>query len=295
MHTKHTQRGITLLTLGAALGVVMAGGGLLGSARPGSTALPAGAVARVNGQLIRTEDFERSLAGVASDRRDGVDDAERQHVLDRLIEDELLVQRGLELGLARHDRKVRADLVAAIVASVVADYEDLEPTDAQLQTFYDERADFFSRPGRLRLRQIFCGVNSDGGDAVALARARDAVRRLRIGEDFATVRDTVGDPELSPLPDAPLPVTKLVDYLGPTTTQAALALTAGETSEPVRSSAGYHVLQVVERHADEHPPFTNIRSQVVSEYRRHAGEQALRRYLDDLRSRAAITVSPNLP
>jgi len=289
-----SRRPLTLLTIGAATGLLLAGSGLVGSARTGG-GLPAGAVARINGELVRTDDFERALAGLASDRRSGIDDTQRRQLLDRLIEEELLVQRGVELGLARHDRKVRGDLSAAVIASVVTEYADLQPTDAELQAFYDEHADFFARPGRLRLRQIFCRATGPADDAQALGRAREAVRRLRSGEAFATVYAGLGDRELSPLPDAPLPAPKLVDYLGPTTAQAALALAAGETSEPVRSSTGYHVLQILERQADERPPLTRVKSQIVTEFRRRAGEKALRAYLDELRSRAEITLSSKLP
>ena len=39
-----------------------------------------------------------------------------QRVLDRMIDEELLGQRGLDLGLVRADRRVRADLVSAVIA-----------------------------------------------------------------------------------------------------------------------------------------------------------------------------------
>ena len=294
MQNSRSHRPLALLAIGAATGLMLAAIGLLGSARTGS-GLPAGAVARVNGELIRTDDFERTVAGIDSDRRSAIDDAQRRQVLDRLIDEELLVQRGLELGLVRHDRKVRADLSAAVIASVVSEYEDLQPTEADLQAFYDEHADFFVRPGRLRLRQILCRATGAADDSQALERAREAARRLRSGEAFATVWAELADPELSPLPDAPLPPAKLVDYLGPTALQAALNLAAGETSDPIRSSMGYHVLHMLDRQADERPPFAEVKSLIVNELRRRAGEQALRAYVDDLRSRADITFTPNLP
>ena len=284
---------LLLLAAGATLGVILAATGLVDVKRQGSS-LPGGAAARVNGELIRSEDYERMLAGVAQDRRDDVDTAQRRHVLDRLIDEELLVQRGVELGLPRRDRKVRADLTTAVIASIVADTEDIQPTSAQLQAFYDENRSFFTRPGRLRVRQVFIQAGPDVDDAAARARAADASRRWRAGEAFAAVREADGDPEVSPLPDALLPAEKLIDYLGPTVLKAALTLAAGEVSDPVRSGMGYHVLQVVERQPDVTPPLAEIESQVTAEFRRRAGDQALRAYLDDLRTRADVVVDPKL-
>jgi parvulin-like peptidyl-prolyl isomerase len=288
-----SRRPLIVLAAGAALGVILAATGLVDVKRQGSP-LPSGAAARVNGELIRSADYERMLAGVAQDRRDDIDAGQRRHVLDRLIDEELLVQRGVELGLPRRDRKVRADLTTAVIASIVADTEDIQPTPAQLQTFYDENHSFFTRPGRLRVRQVFIRPASDGDDTAARTRAAEASRRLRAGEAFGAVRDSVGDPEVSPLPDALLPAEKLIDYLGPTVLKAGLRLAPGEVSEPVRSGMGYHVLQVVERQADVTPPLAEVESQVIAEFRRRAGDQALRGYLDDLRARADVVVDQKL-
>ena len=293
--TTRTWRGLLLLGLGAAAGIGLAAAGLLGRGRGVGSGLPAGAVARINGQIIRTEDYERALQGLASDRRDGIDDTQRRRVLDRLIDEELLVQRGLELGFARKDRKVRADLTQAVMASVAADQEDRQPTDAELQKFYDAHRDFFTQPGRLRVRQIFCRVATAADDAAARARAQDATRRLRNGESFGAVQAAFGDPEVSPLPDALLPPAKLIDYLGPTALRTALTLGIGAVSDPVRSNAGYDVLQIVERQADTARTLTEIKPQVLAEFRRENGEHALRTYLDDLRARAEVTLAPGLP
>jgi parvulin-like peptidyl-prolyl isomerase len=283
-----------ILACGAATGIVLAATGLLGSQSPSGRLLPANAVARVNGEVIRTEDYQRVLNAVAQDRRNGLDDEQRRLVLDRLIDEELLVQRGLELGFARQDTKVRKDLTAAVIDSVVAEYQDMQPTDADLQPFYDEHRDFFTGPGRLRVRQIWCRA-AVGTDAQrALERAQQAAGRLRAGEEFERVRDDLGDQEIAPLPDTPLPAAKLADYLGPTPLRTVLALDVGRVSDPIRSSTGYHVLQLLERQPDTAPPLPAIASQVAMEFRRRAGERALRAYLDDLRARAAIEL-PSTP
>lgn len=284
-----------LLGLGALMGMALAAIGLVGRAGRVGQALPLGAVARINDEIISADAYQRMVAAVDNDRRDGIDEAQRRHVLDRLIDEELLIQRGLELGFAQRDRKVRADLSAAVIASVVADSEDLQPSDVELQAFYDQHRDFFTQPGRLRIRQIFCRVAIVDDGAAALQRAQEASRRLRAAEPFAVVREALGDPEVSPLPDALLPPAKLVDYFGPTALKASLSLPVGEVSDPVRSSTGYHVLQIIERQTDTTRPLAEIKPQVLAEFRRRAGEQALRAYIDDLRARADIAIAPTLP
>ena len=291
---------LSLLGFGAGLGIVLAAVGLVTSGRWPSgrgvaPLLADNALARVNGEPIRIEDYQLVMNALAQDKRDPLEDADRQRILDRLIDEELLVQRGLELDMPRRDSKVRKDLTAAVIEGVVAEVGDLQPSDADVQRFYDEHRDFFTAPGRLRVREVFFRVASAAEMPGPLDRAQQAVSRLRAGEDLAAVRASLGNNEPVPLPDTPLPPAKLVEYLGPTAARAALSLDVGAVSEPVRSSSGWQVLQVVEREPDRLPPLGEIKSEVVAEFRRHAGERALRAYLDELRARAQITRVSKLP
>ena len=287
-------RGSVLLAIGAGAGIALAATGLVASGVTRGRGLPPGAVARVNGALLRADDYTRSLDALERDRRGGAEPADRGFVLDRLIDEELLVQRGLELGLARQDARVRRDLTAAVIDAVVTEHEDGTPPDADLEAFYRRERDFFARPGRLRVRQLWCRADTAADAPSAEARARAAAASLRAGEDFAGVRVRLGDPEIAPLPDALLSPAKLLDHLGPTALRAALELEAGAVSDPVRSATGYHVLQVVEREAEWVPPREEIGDEVVAEYRRRRGERALRAYLDGLRARADVEIAPSL-
>jgi hypothetical protein len=289
---KAPRRPTVLLVLGALAGAGLAAGGLAAAPRHGQ--LPTGVVALVNGEPIRADDYQRTVEGVANDKRDPITDADRRHVLERLIDEELLVQRGLALGLARQDRRVRADLTSTVIDGVVGDVSERTPTDDELAAFYQRNRDFFAGPGRVRVRQVFVRGGSVADDT-ALARAQQAAVRLRSGDDVAAVVAALGDAPVSPLPDTLLPPSKLLEYVGPTALRTALALGVGEVSDPVRSSSGYHVLQMVERQPDTSPPLDDIRPQVLAEFRRRAGDQELRSYLDELRANAEIVVAEPLP
>jgi parvulin-like peptidyl-prolyl isomerase len=287
------RRAITLLTAGALAGLAAAAAGLLAQNREASV-LPDGAVAAVNGTAVRRVDYDRAVEALATDRRSAVDDADRRHVLDRLVDEELLVQRALELGLARQDRRVRGDLVAAVIESVTAGVDQREPDAAELRAFFDANRDYFARPGRLHVEQVFARSRGDA-DGDALARARDAAARLRDGAAAADVQHALGDAPVARLPDAPLPEAKLREYLGPAAVLALAALAPGEVAEPVRAAGGYHVLRLVAREPTRTPELAEVEAELRAEWRRRAGDEALRAYLDELRRRAAIAVAGSLP
>lgn len=247
-------------------------------------------VARVNGTAIRAEALERAVARLAEERRELLDPSERARVLERMIEEELLVQRGVEIGLLSSDRAVRAALVSALIDSVVAEADSSQPTESELREFHARNSGYFARPARLHVQQIFFRAGPG-----ALARAERARARLDAGEAFARVRERDGDPDLSGLPDAPLPPAKLRDYLGPTLASAAAGLEPGGSSGPLTSPAGVHLLRLVALEPGIAPPFESVREQVEAELRRRAGDRALRIYLDELRGSAEIALAPGAP
>ena len=109
------------------------------------------------------------------------------------------------------------------------------------------------------------------------------------------MKKELGDPEVAPLPDALLPPAKLREYLGPTAARTVMELDVGAVSDPVRTAAGFRVLEVLEREPTRIPPLAEIEELVRTEVRRRRGDEALRAYLDQLRGRAETRVARNFP
>ena len=213
-------------------------------------------------------------------------------MLDRLVDEELLVQYGESLGLARSDRRIRADYVSAVIAAQVASVDGYQPSDAELVEFFEENRDFFSSPGRLWVRSVWV---ADPEPERALARGREVVARLRGGEPFESVNRSLGSPQVARLPDTPLPPAKLREYLGPSALAAARDLAPGEVSEPLVAATGVRVLTVVAAEPGAAPPLEEITDEVRSEMVRRAGDRALRGLLDQLRDEGGVVVRTASP
>lgn len=288
-------RSLGLLLLGAALGLGLASLGLLES-RPAVHELPPGAAAQVGDRVIRRVDYERVLAGVAGDLRSPVDDALRRRVLERMVDEELLVQRALDLGLAVVDRRIRGELTSGLIDSIVAETDGQEPSTQALERHYAEQIDFFTRPGRLRARTLYFSRSRDDGDprGPALDRAQAARTKLLAGEDLAEVEAALANPQVSPLPNALLPASKVRDYVGPSVLAALETLTPGTWSEPIEAGSGVHLATLVERGDRIIPTFEAIEELVRLDFKRRRGDEALRAYLDDLRGSTPVRMDESL-
>ena len=250
-----------LLIAGLLAGIVMAASGVLQS---GHDALPPQAIARVNERLILRDAWLRAVAAVSSERRTPLTETDKRHILDRLIDEELLAQHGLALGLVEQDRRLRGQLVQQVMQTAGAANAGREFSEDELRVFYAEHRDFFTPPARLRVSAV--RINADG--------ARSAF--------------------LPPVPDVMLPPAKLRAYLGPALTQAALELQPGEASEPIAQGTGHVVLEVLEREPGTPPAFELLREQVRTEMQRRADEDAVRRLLGQLREDNRVIVSGEL-
>ena len=111
------QLSLKLLALAAATGIAL--GGLEANGWWwDSRSLPRDSAARVNHTEIRQLDYQRALGLMASGKRSPLNAEDRILVLERLIQEELLVQYGIAQDLLRADRKVRSAVLQSVLAGL---------------------------------------------------------------------------------------------------------------------------------------------------------------------------------
>ncbi|MEX2205590.1 MAG: peptidyl-prolyl cis-trans isomerase [Myxococcota bacterium] len=262
------RRGRWLLGVGAGLGLALAAYGTF--ARSDARGAPGpGEAARVNGVAIPRVELERALARIEADTKDDVSGDERRHVLERLIDEELLIQRGVALGLVESDGTVRKSLASAVIASVLSDASAMAPSFAELASFYEANRGYFAAAGRVRVSRVFV---RDG--AGADARVSAALAALDAGVAPGEVARELGDTTPLELPDALLPAGKLRELLGPTEAAIALALAPGRRSDAIATGGGRAILISLERAPGSSPELEAVRAQVEAEWSRRAGARA---------------------
>lgn len=217
----------------------------------------------------------------------------RRAAIDNLVDEELLVQRAVEIGLLDSDRSVRKALARAAIDMAVSENDAVAPSEAELRAFYASHAALFSLPRRTRVRAIFFS-DERGGDE-ALQRARKAADEIAAGMLFDEASTRFGDHPGLPLADALLPEAVLRRDLGPTLAAAALALSPGDVSAPVRAGAGVYLLQLVADEPERAAGFDDVRAHVEAAFRQQRGDEGLTRRLSRLRAHARIVRAADAP
>jgi len=282
---------LLLLTLGAITGLVLASAGLVEHWSLPSSGLPGDAIARVGDHLIPQERYQQLLNDLAADKRSPVSAEDRQFVLQRLIDEELMILRGIELGMTQTSPEIRKAIAGAVIMQVVTEAQVSIPDDTELRSLYDSDPAFFTRNNRYRVRWW----RLDGQGADILRKGRDAHQQLSTAAEAGTILQSFGFVRLVELPDTLLPMSKLIDYMGPVLARRVTALADGRFTHPIDSDLGVHVLYLAEHKAGTLASFEDIRAVVETEYQRRQADQALRDYLAWLRKRTEILIVESNP
>jgi hypothetical protein len=280
----HSRRALVWLAIGALAGIGLAAATLVHAPGTVSPALGSGVVALVNGQPIQREALARYAATVARERGHlELDAAQESRILDRLIDEELLLQRGLALGIERNEPSARRAIVSAVIDGITS-ADAREPDRAALEAFYRENGARWTRPGDVLVEMAW--VPKDAPDAEA--RAAEMVRRAGAGESLDVINAELGAPIEPPLPKDRVSPEVLRDRVGDVVVQALLALPPGETSEPVRAFDGLWVVRLLARDPDVQPPLDAVYEPVRQAWLEREHEERLVRELAVLREQATI-------
>lgn len=240
---------------------LLAGGMLVGAALavfyiarvPDSPTAIADVAVWVNDRAVSRASYDNALSAVAGDRKDGkLREEDRQRVLDRLIDQELLIDRAIELGLHERDPQIRNQLSTAMIDFLVRQAEDEARvvSESQLRDFYQSESFRFERNPQYRIEAE--------GSAI-------------------------------PLPDGFLLLKEIEQRLGPTAASRVAELEVG-ASTAVVSPGGELVVTLIERRGGGVAPFEEAREVVEAAYLRARSEVAVREFLSSARERSDIRV-----
>jgi parvulin-like peptidyl-prolyl isomerase len=279
------QRANWLLVIGATFGITLAASGLLEEPKP---ALGIQTLALVNGAGIDKAQYLNFLDLLATEKRSPLSKVDQRSVLQGMIDEKLLLERGIEIGLTESSPQIRKLIVQQIMQVVLSESETEQTADQELRNFYQANLAYFTIPPRLQVqRMLFKNTANKDSNII---RAEQAFEALVDGGAYHEVKQQYADADLLSIPNEPLPKHKLLQYLGAVQTNTALTLNSGELSKPVIDGDNVAIIVVINHVKAKARPFEEIKTQVESEFERRRGDAALAKYVEDLRASADITI-----
>lgn len=245
-------------------------------------------VATIDGESIAVSHFTSYLEALQKDKGKLLLGPDISHLLDRMIDEKLLLQQAQHLGLTRTDSAVKRAIVDAVIENIISKNRGVAPKDKDLATFYTSNITYFSHASLLSVRRmVFTGTE-------AHIHAQQAHASLERGQTFASVKAAFATEDAMRLPSSLIPQNRLPNYLGPSLARAASELEPGQFTPPLPSGGSLVILGLLKKVPGQTPALEEIRDQVAREYRRRQNDEALRDYLSDLKASADIRINKPL-
>ena len=264
----------SLLIFGLIIGVFLAANSIVQE----SNLIEDDWVANVGGVQISKEKYYSQLEGLARDKKNPITERDKNYVLERMIEEELLIIRAKELGLFENNQIVRGSIIQQMIKLIISENYLESVEEETLRKFYEQNIGFFSSASRLRLQQIY--FSNLSGDSKG--RSDEAFEYLKEGASYDEV-SKMADQSALTIPNSMMNLSKVREYIGPTLMNLARRLEPGEFSVPMEVAGGHKIIYLFDKELSEPEEFDSIQPKILKEYQRRRDDNSLREYLEDLK------------
>jgi parvulin-like peptidyl-prolyl isomerase len=280
----NSTRSMILCATGAIIGLAIAGVGLFSARGTATHNVPPEDIALVNQRPVLRSDFVTQLEGETGETFEQTTRAEKLKVLDEMIREELLVQRGLELDFAETDQATRSALATAMDQQALAEATTSQPTEQQLQEFYGKHPEKYSSDGILTVRHLVIPAGSGSAQ-----KMHDVVNALRSDMPVEEVIKRYGLTEPRNDGDEFYFAAKI--HLGDTLFARAVKVKPGEVVEPLQQPDGFHVAKVLQNKAPVPLSYDRAKLQVLTDYKNAQQEKLMTATMKFLRERSKILIA----
>ena len=270
-----------LLLLASIIGTLLAIYSIMDSNNNYSS-LPDNVAAVVNDKIIPSERYQTVIQLIKNDKRDDLTDNDRKMALERIIEEELLVQYAYQNGFLEADDLLRKSIVRSVVDSIAEQSISVIPNEKTLRDFYQDNLPLFTVDEQFRIvilsSQNGSDINAgkviwqDSYDIPLLMNEIRSIKKLDISSDFISKY-------------------RLGTLIGPLLRDVVLSLKLGETSEPLETIYGYSIVTLIDKKDRVVPDFKEINEIVLQEYKRRQRETILNDLLSDLKRQSDININ----
>jgi peptidyl-prolyl cis-trans isomerase C len=222
---------------------------------------------KIGNRTITRAQFESRLAELPPEYQDQFKDEEqRREFLDLYVQAQLLAMEARadkidrERAIAdRIEETTNGILAQEYVSRRLAKAE--KATEAELQKYYNEHKEEFLAPATVKAQHILVKVDQNAApeeEAAALVKIQKIRKELDQGADFAKLAEKYSDDPGSKNRGGDLgffPKESMV----PEFANEAFRLQPGETSQPIRSVFGFHIIRTNEKKPEFVKEFNDVK------------------------------------
>jgi hypothetical protein len=232
------------------------------------------AIARVGEKEISRQKFEEIIKVLDDQSKSELTLEKKNLIRERLIDEELLIQRAIELDLVRNDSLVKGNVIQTMFQYIINSNDLAEPSEAELREYFSKEKNYFSSGKRFKLKNYtFRNLN----DAET---ARNSLNQGNL-ESFLRLVETENSVDL---PNVFLTPQKIRDYLGPKVLKELPSLEKGGFSNIFEINQVPSIVICIDVLLDNNPKFEKIIDQIKNKFIRDREDSLVKEYIENLRN-----------
>lgn len=169
-----------------------------------------------------------------------------------------------------------------------------EPTREEMESFYKEHPEQFTKPPSVRARHILIALTPEAGDAEvkkALEKAELVRKKLEQGENFWKLAKEYSDDPRTKFKGGDLGYFTRERLVKPFA-DAAFSLQKGEISGPVRTQFGFHIIQLDDRKERETEDFSAAAEKVRAMTAQWNQKKCMDEIFEKLKKKYGVEILP---
>ena len=232
------------------------------------------AIARVGEKEISRQRFEEIIK-VLDDQSNSELTLEKKNLIrERLIDEELLIQRAIELDLVRNDSLVKGNVIQTMFQYIINSNELVEPSEAELREYFSKEKNYFSSGRRYKLKNYTFRNSNDAETAINFLNQSNLESFLKLVETESAID----------LPNVFLTPQKIRDYLGPKVLDELPSLEKGGFSNIFEINEVPSIVICIDILLDNNPKFEEIAEQIKNKFIRDREDSLVKEYIENLRN-----------
>ena len=253
-------------------------------------------VATVNTESISEEQFLKYAINLGANLESGEDIDILELLLEKMIEEELLVQRGVELSLHKNDIEVRKTIIQQVIAFIIQ-VEDSQPNEEELIKYFQKNINKYAPTELIHVDSIF--IESKNEDSILLGSEYDFKSQKDLFDkiynqltlkSFSEVKNDFNQPQIAELPNIIINLKDCRLYINNKVCSEIILLENQEISQPIFYQNGYFIFKMIEKKQAEISDglFEKVRDNVLFDYINQEDDQKLKDYIKYLKNNADI-------
>ena len=254
------------------------------------------AVALVNDVVISEDQFLKYASNLGADIQPGDDVEILELLLERMIEEELLVQRGIELDLHKKDIGVRKEMIKQVIDFIIQ-VEKNQISEEDLKDFYNKNIGKYTPIQTIQFQSIY--INSLDQESVLLGTESDLKtlqpKLLKLYDelntkDFLDIKSSYDENNFFEVPDKLINIKDCNLLFGKSICNQIASLNIDEVSQPIFFDNGYFIFKLVDQIKQEIDEnyYNEIREKIIFDYNNGLDDEKLKNYLKYLKDNSEI-------